>query len=233
MPERFLTTDRVRAFYDRFGRKQDWQWFYEGPALRDLIARGGFEHAGAVFELGCGTGSFAERLFAQVLSPAASYVGVDLSSTMADLARARLARFADRASIQLTDGSLHFPWPDGSFDRFVANYVLDLLAPSDINAALAEAHRLLRPGGRVCLLSLTHGCTVPSRVLVGLWTRIHRRNPARVGGCRPVQLLEFIDTGHWRVDYQHVHVAWGVPSQVVIASRRHDTPNAGSGGAVE
>ncbi|MEJ2645099.1 MAG: class I SAM-dependent methyltransferase [Gammaproteobacteria bacterium] len=215
----FLTTDQVRAFYDRFGRKQDWQWFYEGPALRDLIAHGDFERTQSVFELGCGTGAFAARLLEDVLSPVASYVGVDLSGTMVDLARARVARFADRARVQLSDGDLHFPWPDGSFDRFVANYVLDLLAPPDITAALAEAHRLLRPDGRLCLLSLTHGCTVPSRAVVGLWNRIHRRDPARVGGCRPVQLLEFIDADHWQVDYQRVHVAWGVPSQVVVATR--------------
>ena len=34
-----LTRDEARAFYDRFGSKQDWQSIYEGRALRDLMDR--------------------------------------------------------------------------------------------------------------------------------------------------------------------------------------------------
>ncbi|MGA7802805.1 MAG: class I SAM-dependent methyltransferase [Gammaproteobacteria bacterium] len=219
MAERLLTTEQVRAFYDRFGRKQDWQGFYEGPALRALIAHACFEQAEAVFELGCGTGAFAAQLLGGILPSSASYVGVDLSPTMVALARKRLTAFADRARVQLSDGQLHFDVPAGAFDRFVANYVLDLLAPQDIVAVLAEARRLLHPDGRLCLLSLTHGCTFLSRAVAGLWSRIHRRSPARVGGCRPLQLLDFIDTDEWRVDYQQVHVALGIPSQVVVATR--------------
>ncbi len=64
-----LTRDEARAFYDRFGRKQDWQSIYEGRALRDLIRGGAFERARSVLEIGCGTGSFAAELLAHRLPP--------------------------------------------------------------------------------------------------------------------------------------------------------------------
>lgn len=57
-PER----QRLRAFYDRIGRRQDGQWWYKDVATTALAAQADFEHAGAVFELGAGTGRFAEAM---------------------------------------------------------------------------------------------------------------------------------------------------------------------------
>jgi trans-aconitate methyltransferase len=66
-----LSREEVRSFYNRFRAKQDWQRFYEGPAIRDLLAHGAFEKAQALFELGCGTGRFAEGLPAGYLRDSA------------------------------------------------------------------------------------------------------------------------------------------------------------------
>ena len=138
-----LTYQEAQTYYNRFGAKQDSQGFYEAPATRDLIAHTAFETAQSVFEFGCGTGAFAERLLTQHLPEHASYRAVDSSKTMTDLAQARLARFGDRVVIQMTDGS---PTLDevapGSCDRFVSCYVLDLLSTADITALLAQVHRL-------------------------------------------------------------------------------------------
>ena len=57
-----LTASEAEAYYNRFGKKQDSQGFYEDPALNDLIAHASFQDAQRVFEFGCGTGKFAARL---------------------------------------------------------------------------------------------------------------------------------------------------------------------------
>ena len=82
MSRRFLTREEARAFYDRFGSKQDWQRWYEGAAIRELRTHGGFEMSGSVIELGCGTGAFAEELLEHDLPTTARYLGMDSSSTM-------------------------------------------------------------------------------------------------------------------------------------------------------
>jgi len=215
----FLSREEVRSFYDRFGAKQDWQRFYEGPALRDLLLHGQFESAQSVFELGCGTGAFARALLEAHLPGTASYVGVDISSTIAGIARKRLDSFKGRAEVVITDGSLAFNYPDWSFDRFVSNYVIDLLPPEDIHQAIDEAYRLLVPGGRLCLVSLTFGSTIASRALTWAWGRIHKLNPRLVGGCRPVRLQDFLNKDRWRVDHCIVVSAFGIPSEVVVASK--------------
>lgn len=71
-----FTPDDARRFYDRFGSRQDTQGFYENPALDDLVKYADFEHARSVLEFGCGTGSFACRLFETVVPADARYIGL-------------------------------------------------------------------------------------------------------------------------------------------------------------
>jgi SAM-dependent methyltransferase len=215
-----LTAAEVRSFYDRFGKKQDSQGFYEDAALEVLLAHARFEEAGHVFEFGCGTGRFARRLLEGPLPASATYLGCDTSATMAGLATQRLIPFAERARVIRTDGTTVFPIPDASVDRVIATYVLDLLSETDIDGFLREAHRALVLGGRLCLVSLTEGVTLLSRAVSAVWALTFRLRPRLVGGCRPIRLERYLDSGAWEAEYREVVVAFGVPSEVLIARPR-------------
>src|SRR5262249_55639663 len=150
-----LTRTEARAFYDRFGARQDAQAFYEDPAIDELLRHADFDTAGVVCEFGCGTGRVAGRLLGETLPHTARYMGWDLSPTMVELARPRLARFGQRACVELTDGSPSLPIPSQSVDRFLSTYVFDLLPSNEIAACLVEAYRVLQLGGKLCLVGLT------------------------------------------------------------------------------
>lgn len=214
-----LTTEQARRYYDGFGSKQDSQGWYEDAAIGMLVERARFEQASAVFELGCGTGRVAASLLAERLPPAARYLGIDVSSTMVELAGRRLASFGPRAEVRLADGSPRVEAAAGSFDRVFSTYVLDLLPEAAIERWLAEAQRLLAPGGLLCLVSLTNGVDVPSRTVAWLWGRVHALSARLVGGCRPIELVPFVSDGLWTVRFRRVVTAWGVPSEVLVASR--------------
>lgn len=215
-----LTASEARKFYDRFGRKQDSQGFYEDPAVEDLIAHAGFQGSRKIFEFGCGTGKFAERLLAEYLPSSATYLGCDVSSTMVDLAVQRLRGYAERARVVQSDGIVHFPLDDDSVDHVVSTYVLDLLSDEDIKVVFAEAHRVLTSEGRLCLAGLTRGITIPSRMVSFIWLKVFRMRALLVGGCRPIRLEPFIDTRRWRLEYRNVLTPFGVPSEVVILVKR-------------
>ena len=215
-----LSRDQVRAFYDRFGKSQDLQGFYEHPATDALIAHAHFERAGSVFELGCGTGSFGERLLADHLPATAAYTGLDISPKMVGLTRKRLGPYGQRAQVMLSDGSLRFDYPAGAFDRFIANYVADLLPGGDIIEVVQEAHRLLSPDGKLCLVSLTHGNTPVSRAVSSLWSRLCALSPTLTGGCRPITLERYIDPTQWRVSHLSQLSAFGISSQVLVATKK-------------
>lgn len=217
--ERTLGRAEARAFYDSFGPRQDRQAFYEDAALDRLLAEGGFDRAGSVAEFGCGTGRFAEILLGEKLSAGAAYLGVDLSPRMVELARTRLARFGARARVVVTDGEPRLPLADGAADRFVTNYVLDLLPMAEIDTVLAEAYRVLAPGGRLCATGLTEGSGPVSQLVSSLWRGVQRLSPRLVGGCRPVRVEGRLDPAGWRLLYCDTVVAWGVPSEVLVAER--------------
>ena len=216
---RVLSREQARRVYDRIGALQDTQAFYEDRATRIVIEHGDFGAAHRVLEFGCGTGRFAARLLSERLPADATYRALDLSPTMVQLARTKLQTFAPRAEVVLTDGAAPTDEPTASRDRFVSNFVLDLLAEDDIAAVVSEAHRILVPGGLLCVCSLSVGAGGLSRLVSRAWSRLHALNPALVGGCRPLELLDWFPSPRWRIRHHARLTPFGVPSAVVLAER--------------
>jgi SAM-dependent methyltransferase len=215
-----LSSAEARRVYDRIGRRQDAQAFYEDRATSQLIPHLDLATAQAVFELGCGTGRFAEFLLSDHLPQTATYRAVDISPVMVALARRRLARFGLRVEIRLTEGGPPTEEPPGFYDHFLSNFVLDLLSLEDIARVIQEARQCLRPGGLLGLSSLTTGFTPASRAFAWLWAQIHAIRPSLVGGCRSLELLKFLPQAQWQIRH-HARVApLGIPLEAVVAQRR-------------
>jgi len=225
---RTLTHAEARRVYDRIGSRQDTQAFYEDAAIEALIAQADFGAAHAVLEFGCGTGRFAAALLDQELPLDARYLGVDVSPVMVAIARARLARFGDRAEIRQSDGGSRIDVPDGSFQRFVSTYVFDLLSQEQIAEVIREAGRVLAPGGLLGVVGLTCGFTPVTRWVERVWRRVHDFNPAWVGGCRPLDLgacfaepaSEHGAAPGWVLRHRERLSLFGIPSEVLVAERR-------------
>lgn len=217
-PDRYLSPEQAAAVYDRVGRWQDTQGFYERPAVDALIRAGQFEVATDVVEVGCGTGALAARLLDAHLPDTARYVALDVSATMVGLAQKALGDWSDRVRVERIDGHDPWPVPDSGADRVVAVYVLDLMAPVAIEAFFAEAGRVLRPGGMVTIASLAPGTHGISRLVSACWYQIWRINPHLAGGCRPVDIAALLPTG-WHVNATKTITRWAITSTVLVIER--------------
>ena len=141
-------TGRIASFFDAEASRYDRE--YEagsqgGQILRARLAAAvrllGDERTN-VLDVGMGTG----RLLAELDRQGWSVAGVDGSSRMVALARARLPH---REAAFLRADAESLPFSDASFDAVVATGVLEYV--DDLEQALAEVARVLRPGGRAVL----------------------------------------------------------------------------------
>jgi SAM-dependent methyltransferase len=101
---------------------------------------------GSVLDIASGDGVLAE-----LLAPhSREYICVDASTRVVTAASDRLRRFPN---VQVREGDMHaLPFPDGHFDLVVLMHALTYTARPAV--AVAEAARVLRPGGRLLLSSL-------------------------------------------------------------------------------
>jgi SAM-dependent methyltransferase len=109
----------------------------------------------SVLDIGCGGGRLAP-----VLTEAAEVVGIDIAEAPIARARARHAALPGFAFARMDAARLGFA--DAGFDAAVMLDVLDGLA--DPAAALAEAARVLAPGGRL-MVTATNKDSLPLRAL--------------------------------------------------------------------
>jgi ubiquinone/menaquinone biosynthesis C-methylase UbiE len=218
-PLRGLTKEEVEKYYDRFGAKQDKQNYYEDIAITDLLKHARFESARTVVEFGCGTGRFANQLLGLHLPNNATYWGCDVSTIMIELSGHRLSRFGSRATLWKSTGETSLPLSSESADRFVSNYVLDILSFNEIALLLGEAKRILRKDGLLCLTGLTNGKGLFSKLWTAFWNVRYILNPKWVGGCRPVEVRGYLDTD-WEFEHYHVAMVRGISSEVIVARKR-------------
>jgi ubiquinone/menaquinone biosynthesis C-methylase UbiE len=146
------------------------EWFTRGPrgiAMRYLFSRRGLwvintpyrrilaaaaiRPEDQVLDLGCGIGNLLIALVERTafIQPP---VGVDVSPAIVDLGRSELRRSGMEGRIVLQVAAAdHLPFPDAAFDVAVSSHVVKHLDDAGLAGALAEASRVLRPGGRLLL----------------------------------------------------------------------------------
>ncbi|RPF21263.1 class I SAM-dependent methyltransferase [Myceligenerans xiligouense] len=155
------TTSRQRRLWERAapGYDRSMVWF-ERNLLRDGRGWLGERTRGNVLLVAVGTGRDLPYLHDDVTS----VTGIDLSPPMLDQARRRAAALGRDADLREGDAE-NLPFGDASFDTVTC--VLSLCTIPRPEVALAEAKRVLKPGGRLLLLDHI-GSTWPP-VRLGQW----------------------------------------------------------------
>jgi demethylmenaquinone methyltransferase/2-methoxy-6-polyprenyl-1,4-benzoquinol methylase len=147
--------DRIAPVYDAMNRVMtvglDVRW-------RRLAAAAAVRPGDRVLDGACGTGDLA---LADLGAGAGAVVGLDFSPRMLERARRKDSR------IEWVQGDLlALPFADGSFDAATVGFGVRNVA--DLGVSLRELRRVLRPGGRLAILEITHprGLLKP---FFGLW----------------------------------------------------------------
>jgi arsenite methyltransferase len=124
-----------------------------------------------VLDLGSG-GGIDVLLSARRVGPTGKVYGLDMTDEMLALARANQAK-AGVTNVEFLKGDIeHIPLPDNTVDLIISNCVINLSPDKDL--VLAEAFRVLKPGGRLAVSDIVVRGEIPQAV---------RRNIELWAGC--------------------------------------------------
>jgi len=191
--------DNTAPDYDRI--ESMLAWGTGSRYRRDALVRAGLKTGMRVLDVGVGTGLVAAQ--ACVLAGDAALVtGIDPSPGM--MAASKLP-----TTMQMIEGRAEsLPFPDNHFDFLSMGYALRHI--SDLSVAFAEFERVLKPGGRLCLLEITRPQNRFARWLLKSYMR----------GVIPI-LTRFVSTRKdnetlWRYFWDSIEAC--VPPEHVLAT---------------
>ncbi len=197
----------VAWFYDL------WALLTEAKAVGRALKLAQAQDNLAVLEVAVGTG----WLFSQIVArnPHGRNEGMDLSPAMLAHARRRLHQLPSAAYKLQLGSAYELPYEDDAFDLLFNTYMLDLLPEQDFPSVWSELRRVLKPGGKMVLVSFGFGTHWFNR----FWYWLARVFPALLTNCRPVRLSQTVPlVGFHDIHLEHLSQNT-FPSDIVVAEK--------------
>jgi demethylmenaquinone methyltransferase/2-methoxy-6-polyprenyl-1,4-benzoquinol methylase len=200
------TYGRLARWYERLAAGE---WRATATGLELLAAQRGER----LLEIGSGPGRALVEMAAAV-APAGHVDALDLSPQMIRLARRRLGQAGLSGVARAYQGDARrLPFADSSFDGVFMSFTLELFDSVDRATVLAECRRVLRPGGRLAIVSMSTSRRTPMRAL---YERLHERFPRQLD-CRPIDLPRALREAGFVPAAERQLSLWGLPIAVVLA----------------
>lgn len=203
--------DRLAPFYRVLGGG------FERRPARMGLDRLALVPGETVLEVGCGPGEEVVEMAARV-GPDGRVYGLDLSHRMLRVSRDRLANagLTEWTALCRGDGAA-LPYAADSFDAAFLGFTLELFETEEIPVVLAEIARVLYPGGRVGVVSLSR--EGPGSPVRRLYEWAHSKW-STVFDCRPIYVRRSLQqAGYTVAESEAVSVA-GLPVEIMVGKKR-------------
>jgi demethylmenaquinone methyltransferase/2-methoxy-6-polyprenyl-1,4-benzoquinol methylase len=213
----------AKRFYDRISRVYDYLiGAFERKYAKMAVERLFVEEGETVLEIGFGTGYCLKRIAESVGQTGKAY-GVDISSGMLEVTRRKLnrARLVNRVELYCGDAA-SLPYGDNTFDAVFMSFTLELFDTHEIPSLLEEVKRVLKPGGRIGVASMSkeNGNSLSLR----LYEWAHRKWPKYID-CRPIYLEQSLRDAGYEIRKKERVKLFGLLGEIVVAMKESKASN--------
>jgi demethylmenaquinone methyltransferase/2-methoxy-6-polyprenyl-1,4-benzoquinol methylase len=210
--------EAARASYNRLSRWYDFiagstEKKYRDWGLEKLSARPGE----TILEIGFGTGHCLVAL-ARAVGSTGHVIGLDISDGMLAIARERLQKegLYDRVGLHLGDAARLDFIEANSLDGVFMSFTLELFDNPEIPRVLQECLRILKPGGRLSVVSMTK--TNPPGIAVRMYEWFHKHMP-NYADCRPIFARQALEQTRFEIQDVSISSMWGLPVEIVLGKK--------------
>jgi ubiquinone/menaquinone biosynthesis C-methylase UbiE len=204
----------AESYYSNLSKLYDWLASSEKRFIRLGLALLDPQPEERILEIGFGTG-YAQQYIAQSVKNGLS-AGLDLSIGMGRVAQKRLSRagLLDQVDLVRSD-TLPIPFQEGIFDGVFSSFTLELFDSPLMPKVLGECRRVLKPGGRLVIVSLSRDN--PLGLMGKIYESFHNHFP-NWADCRPIPVKILVkDAGFSILEFQE-HKMWGLAVGIVLVS---------------
>ena len=169
-----------------------------------------------VLEIGFGPGDCILAL-AQLVGNQGKVYGIDISEGMRDLALAKVkkAGLFERVKLRCCD-AIQLPFEDNIFDAIFMSFTLELFDTHEIPIVLLDCLRVLKGGGRICVISMTK--KGKQCFLIMLYELFHRCFPSLID-CRPIYVQESVIDAGFNIFKTKGMIMGGLPVEIIIGTK--------------
>jgi demethylmenaquinone methyltransferase/2-methoxy-6-polyprenyl-1,4-benzoquinol methylase len=149
--------------------------------------------------------------------------GIDISSGMFVASRRRLEKAGLWSRVELTcDDAMEMPYADNKFDAVFSSFTIELFDSPEIPHVLTEIKRVLRPKGRVGIVSMSK--EGEASTLLKLYEWFHKVLPQYID-CRPIYLEKSIKDAGFVIQNKEQISLIGLWGEIVIGTKPLDCVN--------
>ena len=207
----------AQLFYSRISRLYDFsEGFFEKKYIQMGVEELSVKERDVVLEIGVGTGNSIIE-FARLVDGSGKVYGVDIAEGMLDVTRRKLRKqgLLERVEL-LSKDAVSLSFEDDFFDKIFMSFTLELFDTPDIAKVLSECFRVLKKGGRICVVSLSKK---NNNVMVRMYEWLHGVFP-RMLDCRPIFVEEALNDVGFKTVYSSLISMWSLPVEIVVGEEK-------------
>ena len=218
--EMLRVTATKEAIKESYGKISRFYGTVEGIVERGLRKKGlkllAIQEGKAVLEIGFGTGFTLVEL-AKSVGKTGRVCGIDVTPAMVKITRKRLEKEGLIDKVQVCQGDArNIPFEDNVFDAVYMASTLELFDTPDIPKVLEEIKRVLKPGGRLGVVSMSKEGHEDS-LFLKFYEWLHKKVP-KYASCRPVYVEEVVREAGYKIAGAEEFMLTGlVPEKIVVA----------------